>query len=151
MFSVTETSRPNYYKYLARLNFECAEAADKTIGHLPGYKIAAPPPVMTLCAHSIELSLKAFLLESGAEESDVRALRHDLVTCWEKCKEVAKDGLPEIDESILAIISDLLISGRLRYGEESKLGRVPVYGPFQQLCRQCLELCGAPALSDLLR
>ena len=58
-----ETSRANYYKYLGILNFEAADAADKTVGILPGYELAAPPPVMTLCLHCIELSLKAFVLD----------------------------------------------------------------------------------------
>lgn len=56
MFSVDENSRANYYKYLAKLNFEAADAADKSVGFWPGYELVAPPPVMTLCAHSIELS-----------------------------------------------------------------------------------------------
>lgn len=50
MFSVHETSRPNYYKYLAKLNFEAARGADKAVGGWPGYEVTAPPPVMTLCA-----------------------------------------------------------------------------------------------------
>ena len=81
MFSVHETSRANYYKYLARLNFEAADAADKTVGFWPGYEIAAPPPVMTLWAHSIELSPKAFLLDHGEDEKSVRKFGHNLIAC----------------------------------------------------------------------
>jgi len=150
LFKVDPTNRPNYYRYLARLNFEAAEGADYKIGHLPGYDMAAPPPVMNLCAHAIELSMKAYLLDKGVPENQVRKLNHNLMKAWEKCKAVSVCELPEINEDLLAIISDLLKSGRLRYGDESKLGRVPVYGPLQNLCGQFLDLCGAPSYVDLL-
>ncbi|WP_322892524.1 hypothetical protein [Yoonia sp. 67] len=149
MFSVDTTNRADYYAYLARLNFECADHADRKIGFLPGYELAAPPPVMTLCAHAIELSLKSLLLKNGNNEDEVRKLGHDLVKLWDTCK-ANNANLPQIDENILAIISDLLTSHRLRYGEQPKLGRVPVYGPLSELVRQCLDLCGAPQLADLV-
>jgi len=149
MFSVDVNSRPNYYKYLAKLYFEAAEAADKVVGFFPGYEIAAPPPVMTLCAHSIELSLKSFLLDKGVSEEEVKKYSHDLVSCWDSCvKHGANAEL--LDRNVLAIITDLLSSGRLRYGEQSKLGRVPVYGPLSDLCRTCLTLCGAPSCAEIL-
>ncbi len=142
--------RAQHYAYLARLNFMCADIADEKVGLLPGFEIAAPPPVMTLCAHSIELSLKSFLLQVGVPESEVRSLGHDLVGCWRKSQDMAGGALPKVDERVLAIISDLLGSGGLRYGEQSKLGRVPVYGPLSDLCRQCLDLCNAPSLEDMV-
>tara|TARA_R100000789_G_scaffold60589_1_gene58094 strand:- start:1780 stop:2235 length:456 start_codon:yes stop_codon:yes gene_type:complete len=148
MFSVDQTSRSSYYKYLAKLNFEAAEAADKVIGFFPGYEAAAPPPVMTLCAHSIELSLKAYLLDNGVPEKDVKAHKHDLLSLWRTCADrgAASD---KVNEKVLEIISDLLVSNRLRYGEESDLGKVPVYGPLSELCRSFLELCGAPTRADI--
>lgn len=153
MFAVNSNSRSDYYRYLARLNYEAALAADRKIGLLPGYEIAAPPPVMTLCAHAIELALKSFLLQQGVGETEVKKLRHDLTKIWAQVKEISgKNGflLPELDEDILPIISDLLVSGRLRYGEQSDLGLVPVFGPLQTLTKSCLELCAAPLLSDVM-
>jgi hypothetical protein len=149
MFHATKSTRANYYKYLARLNYEAAKAADAAIGDLPGYEVAAPPPVMTLCAHSIELSAKAVLLEKGWDEAKVRRLGHNLVECVEACKLVGADT-SAIDGRVLEIISDLLVSGRLRYGDESKLGQVPVFGPLSSVCESCLDMCGAPKLSGLL-
>jgi hypothetical protein len=147
MFSVSNATRPEYYKYLAKLYFEAAEAADKSVGQCPGYEMSAPPPVMTLCAHSIELSLKAYLLDNGVDETSVRNLKHDLVACWDLCISYGAD--PNIiNRTILVIITDLLRSGRLRYGDQPKLGKVPVYGPLSDLCRSCLKLCGAPSLAD---
>lgn len=149
MFSVSIVDRANYYKYLARLNFEAAKAADKDVGFWPGYEIAAPPPVMTLCAHSIELALKAYLLEIGLDESEVRGLSHDLVSACARCRDFGADT-SKIDHDILEIISDLLVSQRLRYGEKSKLGKVPVFGPLSELVDHCLALCGAPSRYDVL-
>tara|TARA_R110000772_G_C13084615_1_gene417860 strand:+ start:57 stop:524 length:468 start_codon:yes stop_codon:yes gene_type:complete len=149
MFSVNSANRPNYYKYLARLNFEAAKSADKEVGFWPGYEIAAPPPVMALCAHSIELSLKSYLLEKGVDEESVRRFNHDLTSAWKKCVELGANA-DGIHLETLAIISDLLKTGRLRYGDESKLGKVPVFGPLSELCERCLELCGAPTKADIL-
>ncbi len=149
VFSVDTRNHPAYYRYQARLAYEAALAADKVVGHWPGYEIAAPPPVMTMCAPAIELSLKACLLENGIDERTVRKFGHDLVGCWGKCIEVGAN--PDLlDMKILAIISDLLVSGRLRYGEESDLGRVPVFGPLSTLVEASLALCGAPKVSDIL-
>ena len=149
MFHATSSTKANYYKYLARLNFEAAKAADAVVGDLPGYDVAAPPPIMTHCAHSIELSAKAVLLENGWDEAKVRKLGHNLVECVEACKLVGADT-SDIDGQVLAIISDLLVSGRLRYGDQSRLGMVPVFGPLSSVCESCLDMCGAPKLSDLL-
>lgn len=149
MFAVNKDNRPGYYKYLARLNFEAAKSADDSVGHWPGYEIAAPPPVMTLCAHSIELSLKAYLLDNGVDEKTVRNLSHNLEACLEMCKELGAN-VEGVDLEVLAIISDLLGSGRLRYGKQSKLGKVPVFGPLSVLCDQCLDLCGAPKKAEIL-
>lgn len=147
MFSVSQADRSRYYKYLARLNFEAAKAADRKVGILEGYELAAPPPVMTLCAHSLELSLKAYLLDNGVKESEVRNLGHRLMRCWDMCLEMGADV--EVDRKILEIIEDLLCSGRLRYGEKSSLGKVPVFGPLSELCEQCLEFCGAPTHAEV--
>lgn len=124
-------------------------AADNVVGHWPGYEIAAPPPVKTMCEHAIKLSLKAYLLDNGIDERADRKFGHDLVGCWAKCiEDVANPDL--FDLNILAIISDLLVSGRLRYGEESDLGRLPVFGPLSTLVEASLALCGAPKVSDIL-
>lgn len=147
MFDVNEATRSNYYKYMARLYHEAAKAADDVVGHWPGYEVAAPPPVMANCAHVVELSLKAYLLDKGVSEKIVRNFRHDLVGAWDLC---VTNGAPTnlIVRSELEIISDLLSSGRVRYGDRSKPGRVPVFGPLSTLCEACLTLCDAPNVSE---
>lgn len=149
MFSVDASNRSAYYRYQARLFYEAALAADDVIGGWPGYEIAAPPPVMTLCAHAIELSLKAYLLENGIDENIVRNFSHNLVGCWDKCVEVGADpGL--LDRKILAVVCDLLKSHRLRYGDKSEKGEVPVFSSLCSLVEACLVLCRAPTTLDIL-
>jgi hypothetical protein len=149
MFAVNSENRPNYYKYLARVNYSAALAADNKVGFWPGYEIAAPPPVMTLCAHSIELSFKAFLLDHDLSEKEVRNLGHKLCSAWERCVELgASADLPNVET--LKIIEDLLVSGRLRYGDQSEMGKIPVFGPLQELCEYALKICGAPDVGDIL-
>ncbi|MBL4927454.1 hypothetical protein [Fuscibacter oryzae] len=149
MFFVNQENRANYYKYLARMNYEAALAADDVIGQWPGYNISAPPPVMVLCAQCVELSLKSYLLDKCVPEIVVRKLGHKLQEAWSACMDAGAS--PEtLDVEILKIIEDLLVSGRLRYGDKSELGRTPVFGPLQELCQACLKLCGAPEASDII-
>lgn len=106
-------SLPQYNKSLARLNFEAAKAADNEVGRWPGYKIAAPPPVMVLCTHAIELSLKAYLLENRIDKRALKRLGHNLIRCWEKCVALGA-GEKSVDADTLRVISDLIVSDRLR-------------------------------------
>ena len=134
----------------AKLYYECALAADEKIGELPGYEIAAPAPVMSLMAHSIELSLKSFLLANGV--TNVRAFGHDLQKAYTKCDELGalkKVGFDASDLHVLEIINDLHQNFVLRYREASALGRLPVFGPLQTLTEKCLALCDAPMLGEI--
>ena len=134
----------------AKLYYECALAADRKIGFFPGYEIAAPAPVMSLVAHSIELSLKSFLLASGV--ANVRSFGHDLQRAFDECQQLGALGKVEFDETdlrVLEIIDDLHQNFVLRYREKSKLGRIPVFGPLQVLSKKCLDLCDAPTLDEI--
>jgi hypothetical protein len=70
---------------------EAALAVDEMIGKRPGFEIVAPIPVLYLVGHSIELSLKAFLLHNGVALRELRSKRHfghSLHTCLRKAKEL---------------------------------------------------------------
>ncbi|MEM7614816.1 MAG: hypothetical protein AAF245_07200, partial [Pseudomonadota bacterium] len=108
----------------ARQYYESAKAADAVVGHWKGYEIVAPFSVMALTAHSIELSLKSYLLHSG--EKDLRnKFGHSLVRAYAKVEEIESERggtLPQIDDKLLAIIDDLHRNHTLRYSEPSKHG-----------------------------
>jgi len=96
---------------------------------------------MFLVAHSIELVLKAYLLHSGETLDEAIALKHDLVKCWERAKELGLEEhvqLNEMDIHVLEIINELHKSTELRY---IKTGHktLPVFGPLQQLTVKLLD------------
>ena len=125
----------------ARDYYEAAEAADDVLGNKPGYEISAPPPVMYLVAHAIELVLKAYLRHRGQSVCDIKKLNHRLVRCREAAVDLGlNDHVTLTDEELetLRLISQLHASTQLRY---IKTGRkeVPVFGPLQQLAEKLLE------------
>ncbi|MBT9506708.1 hypothetical protein [Rhodoferax sp.] len=67
---------------------EAALAVDKKIGNRLGYEIVAPIPALYLIGHSIELSLKAYLLSCDVGLKQVRNLNHDLHAALRKAKEL---------------------------------------------------------------
>ncbi len=71
----------------AREYLDAALAADDVIGHRKGYKIVAPPPVLFLVAHSIELALKSYLKHTGMSLREIRGLSHNLLDCWQEAIE----------------------------------------------------------------
>lgn len=65
---------------------EAALAVDEKMGKRPGFKNVAPIPALYLVGHSIELSLKAFLLSQGVTLRQIKTLGHDLHACEKKQK-----------------------------------------------------------------
>lgn len=93
---------------------EAADAADKILGHKPGFEIIAPIPVMYLIGHSMELSLKAYLLHHGVTLNELRkTYGHHLRKCLKKSKELGLLAIVTIDaheESAFAVLDDLYSS-----------------------------------------
>jgi hypothetical protein len=67
---------------------EAALAVDEKIGTRPGFEIVAPIPALYLIGHSIELSLKAYLLSNGVTLREIKHFGHNLHTCIRKAKEL---------------------------------------------------------------
>lgn len=67
---------------------EAALAVDESIGTRPGYEIVAPIPALYLAGHSIELTLKAYLVHKGVSLNGIRNLSHNLDACYKKSKEL---------------------------------------------------------------
>ena len=97
---------------------EAALAVDGKMGSKPGFEIVAPIPALYLLGHSIELSLKAYLLSQGVTLRQVRNLTHDLHACMRKAKELgllrhAQFSSPE--EGALEILNGLYSTKQLEY------------------------------------
>jgi hypothetical protein len=126
----------------AREYFDAAIAADDVLGMRPGYEIVAPPPVMFLVAHSIELALKSYLLHKGASIDELKnKLSHKLTACWNAAKEQDIENylnLSSDELKTLKLIGDLHSSTELRY-IQTGFKDFPVFGPLQQLASKILN------------
>ncbi|MBD3669449.1 MAG: hypothetical protein HUJ29_01650 [Gammaproteobacteria bacterium] len=121
--------------------YRAGKAADDVIGYDPGYEIHAPPPVMFLVAHSIELILKSYLREKGYTLKSLRKLSHGIYGCYEAALgEGLGDTLilDEEEEALLNLISDLHASTELKY-IKSGYKQLPVFGPMDALAKKLLE------------
>jgi hypothetical protein len=123
---------------------EAALAADDKMGNKKGHEIFAPIPVMYLVAHSIELSLKSYLLHKGVTLEKLKQIGHDLEKCYRKAKELGLDShikLNSDDESVLSVLSKLHSKKQLNYivtGEKE----FPVFGPLEVLNKKLTESIG---------
>jgi hypothetical protein len=125
----------------ARDYFEAAKAADDVIGNKSGYEIIAPPPVMFLTAHAIELGFKAYLLNTGENLSSLKKLGHDLIVLWNVCSNNNINSILVLNKEelgLLELISDLHVSTELRY-IDTGFKTVPVFGPLENLVSKILD------------
>lgn len=121
--------------------YAAAMAADRELGDRPGYEIVAPPPVMFLVAHSIELVLKSHLIFKDTTEKELQKLGHSLGNCWSAVvtKDVAMLGvLDQTDLQVLELISKLHVSTELRY-IRTGWKDFPAFGPLQTLADKLLD------------
>jgi len=90
-----------------------------TVGKLPGHEILAPIPALYLIGHSMELSLKAFLLHKGETLLKLRTKSgHNLGKCLNRAKRLGLLEVVTFDEHELAAFSaldDLYSAKELEY------------------------------------
>ncbi|TKB08403.1 hypothetical protein [Desulforhopalus sp. IMCC35007] len=139
--SNTSSTTPAGLARYAREYFEAAIAADDVIGMRPGYEFVAPPPVMFLVAHSIELAIKSYILFKGKSLNDITKLSHKLNDCWDAAKKENIEvhvKLSDDDIDVLNLINDLHVSTELRY-IQTGYKNFPVFGPLQNLAKKLLD------------
>lgn len=107
------------------------------------YKKIASEPVMYLIAHSMELSLKAFLLYEGIDLKDLKNQRkygHNLINCIKKAKELGLEEIVKVDDleiAALEILNNLYSAKELNY-IVTGYKRYPVFGPLETLSKKLL-------------
>lgn len=125
---------------------DAALGADRILGTKPGYELFAPIPVLYLIGHSIELSLKAFLLHKGVTLQELRTgYGHDLHKCFRKAKELELLGGVTFGESELAafeILNDLYSTKQLEY-IITGAKRFPTFGYIQSMSQKLIETVSA--------
>ena len=125
--------------------YEAAMGADRTLGMKPGYETFAPIPVLYLVGHSIELSLKAFLLHKGVGLRELRRhFGHDLHECLKKAKELGLLHVVTFDKHELgafAALNNLYSTKQLEYivtGAKT----FPIFGHLQSMSSKLLATVG---------
>jgi hypothetical protein len=137
----TRTTPIGLARYAAEF-LEAALAADDKMGRKPGFEVVAPVPVMFLVGHSIELSLKSFLLFKG---ESLRRLRthygHDLHSALRKAKEyglLQEVPLSDDDMNIIEVLDNLYSTKQLQY-IVSGATTFPVFGPLESTATKLSE------------
>lgn len=98
-------------------------------------------PAMFLVAHAVELALKAYILWSDGEKSNLKKYGHDLQICWNEAVKrdvTAHVSLTAQDLAILQLLSDLHISTELRYIQTGPK-QLPTFGSLEELCERLLH------------
>lgn len=97
---------------------EAALAVDNQIGRKADFAIVAPIPALYLIGHSIELTLKAFLLQKGVTLKKLRSLGHDLHASLRKAKELELLKIVQFtdqEQGALEILNALYSTKQLEY------------------------------------
>lgn len=109
---------------IIRYSYEFLEAAlavSEKIGTRPGFEIVAPIPALYLVGHSIELSLKSYLLHHGVSLHELRSKRHighSLHKCLRKAKELGLLNHVKFsgqEEGAFEILDNLYSTKQLEY------------------------------------
>jgi len=105
---------------LARYAHEFLEAALAVDDKMGQNKMIAPVPALYLIGHSIELSLKAYLLKQGVPLRQLRSWKfgHDLHALLRKAKELKLERLVKLDtpeEGAFELLHALYSTKQLEY------------------------------------
>ncbi len=117
------------------------------ISHKNKPDIIATVPVMYLVAHSIELSLKAFLLHKGVELHDLKKYKkfgHNLIKLLKKAKEYGLYDIieiNEIEESALNALNNLYFKKELNY-IVTGFKQFPIFSALETLSKTLLFKIG---------
>jgi hypothetical protein len=120
--------------------YAAAIATDAAIGDIDGYEITAPTPVNYLMGHAIELGLKAYLLQQGAELDRVINIGHRLCVAYEDARKAGLDAhfLPEGEDISVLVALDALYSDNQFGYIETGPKTFPVFGPLRHFARELL-------------
>lgn len=99
---------------------ESALAVDDSLGKRRGHEIVAPIPALYLLGHSIELSLKAYLLLKETPLRDLRGKKfgHSLHSCIRKAKELGLSSVIEFSQQeygAFELLDELYSTKQLEY------------------------------------
>lgn len=115
----TKTTPVGFIRY-AHDFFDSARVLEEQLGKGTSSELVSPMPFLYLIGHSIELALKAYLLQHGLalRELPYKQYGHDLYACQKKAKEL---GLAELvsfhpaEEGAFELLNHLYSTKQLNY------------------------------------
>lgn len=135
-----DTAPIGYARYSNEF-FRAALMIDDKMGNEEGYETHAPVPVMYMIGHSIELSLKSYLLHTGTKEDQLRnEYGHDLIKAFDAANNAGLSKLidyEDIELEVLSFLNKLYQSKQLNYISVGPK-QFPVFGPLQSLGEKIL-------------
>ncbi len=121
--------------------YRAAIMVDDKMGHEAGYETIAPIPVMYLIGHSIELSLKSYLLHKGFTEKMLRdKYGHKLIRTFNEAKNNGLCNIIECNQheiDVLGFLDELYKTKQLNYIQTGGK-QFPMFGPLQTLSKKLL-------------
>lgn len=120
--------------------YAAAIATDDAIGDMSGHEVIAPISVNYLIGHSIELALKAYLLQNGGDLALIKKIGHQLRDGYREAQMRGLDAHfapPDSGLSALEVL-DVLYSAKQFEYIETGAKEFPVFGPLQEFARQLL-------------
>lgn len=130
--------------------FEAAILVNKEFGGKSGYEIIPSIPALYLVGHSIELSLKAYLMVGGISLRDLRNSKkygHSLHSCFRKAKELGLLMHVQFsvqEEGAFELLDSLYVSKQLEYIVAGKK-YFPIYSIVETFAKKVLG-----AVSDIV-
>lgn len=100
--------------------FDSARALEDQLGKATSFELVSPIPSLYLIGHSIELALKAYLLQHGLTLRELRHKQygHDLHACQRKAKELGLDAIVSFhsaEEGAVELLNNLYSTKQLEY------------------------------------
>lgn len=119
--------------------FSAAEDLFQLDEHKAADGLTAKAPVLFLIGHSIELSLKAYLLREGLElESLRKKYGHNLLKCFKEAKNrklCDHVSFEPVEVETLGVLNDIYYKKELEYISTGPK-KFPVYGHVASLCEK---------------
>jgi len=120
-------------------------AADDIVGIKKEFAIVAPIPVLYLMGHSIELSLKAYLLHKGESLQALRyELKHDLERCLRRAQELDLETLVSLEQGqyqAFIALNELYKTKQLEYSVVG-MKEYPILGALEVIAKKLLWTIG---------
>ena len=123
--------------------FDSARAVEDQLGKATSFKLVSPVPSLYLIGHSIELALKAYLLQHGLTLRELRykPYSHDLLACQRKAKELGLAAIVSFssaEEGAVELLNDLYSTKQLEYIVTGTKYR-PIFGLVELFARNLIR------------